>query len=119
MITMMFSSQARTCWQSRSRTAHSTTNATSFLATTTKRREMLAQESSNRPLDYKCIIIYRYYDEASKEFGTGETPPIQHFGKGLDELILRLRNKVCENPANGVESDDFRCYLVAHSMGGL
>jgi hypothetical protein len=81
--------------------------------------DLLAIEKSDRAVDYKCIIIYRYYDEASKEFGTGETPPIQHFGKRLDELILRLRNKVCENPANGVKPEDFRCYLVAHSMGGL
>jgi hypothetical protein len=81
--------------------------------------DLLAIEKSDRPVDYKCIIIYRYYDEASKEFGTGETPPIQHFGKGLDELILRLRNKVCENPKNEVKPEDFRCYLVAHSMGGL
>lgn len=81
--------------------------------------DLLAIEKSERPIDYKCIIIYRYYDEASKEFGTGETPPIQYFGKGLDELILRLRNKVCENPANEVKPADFRCYLVAHSMGGL
>lgn len=81
--------------------------------------DLLALEKSERTIDYKCIIIYRYYDEASKEFGSGETPPIQHFGKGLDELILRLRNKVCENPANEVTPEEFRCYLVAHSMGGL
>src|SRR5437867_5468972 len=81
--------------------------------------DLLALEKSDRPLDYKCIIIYRYYDEASKEFGKGDTPPIQHFGRGLNELILRLRNKVCENPENDVQPDEFRCYLVAHSMGGL
>jgi hypothetical protein len=81
--------------------------------------DLLMLETSDRPLDYKCIIIYRYYDEASKAFGTGETPPIQYFGKGLNDLILRLRKKVCENPKNEVKSEDFRCYLVAHSMGGL
>jgi hypothetical protein len=81
--------------------------------------DLLMLEKSERLLDYKCIIIYRYYDEASKAFGTGETPPIQHFGRGLNDLILRLRKKVCENPENKVEPEDFRCYLVAHSMGGL
>jgi hypothetical protein len=81
--------------------------------------DLLMLEKSERTLDYKCIIIYRYYDEASKAFGTGDTPPIQHFGQGLNDLILRLRDKVCENPANKVKTDEFRCYLVAHSMGGL
>ena len=81
--------------------------------------DLLTLERSTHLLGYRCIIIYRYYDEASKAFGTGETPPIQHFGRGLNELILRLRGKICENPANEVTPEDFRCYLVAHSMGGL
>jgi len=81
--------------------------------------DLLALEKSDQPLDYRCIIIYRYYDEASKEFGKGETPPIQHFGEGLNELIVKLRDKVCENKKNKVAPKDFRCYLVAHSMGGL
>jgi hypothetical protein len=81
--------------------------------------DLLSLDKSDRPLDYKCVIIYRYYDEASSAFGSGQTPPIQHFGKGLDELILRLREKVCENNANDVKPEEFRCYLVAHSMGGL
>ncbi|MEY2488252.1 MAG: hypothetical protein QOC70_194 [Verrucomicrobiota bacterium] len=81
--------------------------------------DLLMLEKSDRLLDYRCIIIYRYYDEASEAFGAGDTPPIQHFGKGLNELILRLRDKICENPKNEVTPDEFRCYLVAHSMGGL
>ena len=77
---------------------------------------------SDRPdciIPYRCIVIYRYYDEASKVFGQAETPPIEHFAKGLDELILRLRDKVCSNPKNSVTPDKFRVHLVAHSMGGL
>jgi hypothetical protein len=80
-------------------------------------------------LPYRSIIIYRYYDEASKAFGTGETPPIDHFANGLSNLILRLRKLVCrkggvhpftEKPFdNNVSEADFRVYLVAHSMGGL
>jgi hypothetical protein len=81
--------------------------------------DLLSLDKSDRPLDYRCVIIYRYYDEASSAFGSGQTPPIQHFGRGLNELIVRLREKVCENPANDLKPEEFRCYLVAHSMGGL
>lgn len=81
--------------------------------------DLLELAQSDRPIDYRCIIIYRYYDEASATFGKGETPPIEHFAKGLGELILKLRKKVCENPQNKVTPEDFRVYLVAHSMGGL
>lgn len=79
-------------------------------------------------LPYQSIIIFRYYDEASETFGNGETPPIEHFAKGLSNLILRVRKLVCRqgvDPITGelldneVSEKDFRCYLVAHSMGGL
>src|SRR5262245_10225918 len=65
------------------------------------------------------IIIYRYYDSASTLFGTGKTPEIEEFAKGLSDLILRVKELVCRNPENEVAAKDFRCYLVAHSMGGL
>ena len=81
--------------------------------------DLIASSRNNRPIPYRCIVIHRYYDEASKDFGSGETPPIEHFARGLDRLILRLRDKVCANPKNGVTPADFRVYLVAHSMGGL
>ena len=79
-------------------------------------------------LPYQSIVIFRYYDEASESFGTGETPPIEHFAQGLNNLILRLKTLVCRpgpdpitgDPLdNGVAPEDFRVYLVAHSMGGL
>jgi hypothetical protein len=79
-------------------------------------------------LPYQSIIIFRYYDEASETFGAGNTPPIQHFAQGLSDLILRVRELVCRKGAdpitgqpldNEVTEQDFRCYLVAHSMGGL
>jgi hypothetical protein len=82
----------------------------------------------NITLPYQSIIIFRYYDEASETFGTGNTPPIEHFAKNLSNLILRIRELVCrvgvdpitrEDLDNQVTKDDFRCYLVAHSMGGL
>ena len=76
---------------------------------------------SDRPdcvIPYRCVVIYRYYDEASKDFGTGVTPPIEHFAKGLSDLILRLRDRICADPKSGVAPSNFRVHLVAHSMGG-
>jgi pimeloyl-ACP methyl ester carboxylesterase len=70
-------------------------------------------------LPYRCIIIHRYYDAASTDFGSGDTPPIEEFAKGLDRLILRLRDRVCGSGPDEVKPADFRVHLVAHSMGGL
>lgn len=81
--------------------------------------DLLAAERSEQAIPYRCVIIYRYYDEASTDFGEGKTPPIEHFAKGLGELILRLREKVCANKDNKMTPEDFRVHLVAHSMGGL
>jgi hypothetical protein len=81
--------------------------------------DLLAAERADHAVPYRCIIIYRYYDEASKDFGDSKTPPIEHFAQGLNKLILRLREKICANKANGVSPEEFRVYLVAHSMGGL
>ncbi len=81
--------------------------------------DLVAAERTDYAVPYRSIIIYRYYDEASKDFGDGKTPPIEHFAKGLGNLILRLREKVCANKDNKVTPKDFRVYLVAHSMGGL
>ena len=81
--------------------------------------DLVFSERADRPLPYRCVVIHRYYDEASKDFGTGDTAPIEEFARGLDKLILRLRDKVCANPKNGVAAADFRVHLVAHSMGGL
>ncbi len=81
--------------------------------------DLLSLQHSATPIDYRCVIIYRYYDEASESFGQGSTPPIEHFAKGLGELIERLRERVCANKKNRVKPADFRVNLVAHSMGGL
>lgn len=70
-------------------------------------------------LPSRSIIVYRYYDESSRLLGLGETPPIEVFSVKLGELILRVRDLVCANPENEVTPAAFRCYLVAHSMGGL
>lgn len=68
----------------------------------------------------RSIVVYRYYDEASRLLGTGETPPIEKFAADLGKLILKIKGLVCapeQNPP--ITGKDFRCYLVAHSMGGL
>ncbi|MDD5169666.1 MAG: hypothetical protein PHN75_12670 [Syntrophales bacterium] len=71
------------------------------------------------PIPAKSIVIYRYYDQASTLLGTGTTPEMSDFARGLNQLILRVRDLVCAHPDNGISAEDFRCYLVAHSMGGL
>lgn len=82
--------------------------------------DLLAGERADQFVPYRSIVIYRYYDEASKDFGDGQgAQPIEHFAAGLGALILRLRDKVCANPKNEMTTDQFRVHLVAHSMGGL
>lgn len=64
----------------------------------------------------RSIVIYRYYDQVSEAFGEGKRVAIEDFARGLNDLVLKLRDRVretCDNP------DDFRVYLVGHSMGGL
>lgn len=74
---------------------------------------------TDNKLSSRSIIIFRYYDEASRMLGVGETPQIDVFAKKLSELILRVQELVCKNEKNSITKDAFRCYLVAHSMGGL
>ena len=82
--------------------------------------DMLASNDPDRKIPYKSIIIYRYYDDASEDFGNGKgTPAITEFATGLGKLILDLRKKICDNPDNNVTPETFRVHLVAHSMGGL
>jgi triacylglycerol esterase/lipase EstA (alpha/beta hydrolase family) len=82
--------------------------------------DLVAADRAEHPIPYRCIVIYRYYDEASRDFGDDKvTPPIEHFARGLDKLVLRLRDKVCANQDNKIAPADFKVHLVAHSMGGL
>lgn len=64
------------------------------------------------------IVIYRYYDSGSSFFGDGTASSIEDYARGLNALIVKVRELVCAD-AQEVQRDDFRCYLVAHSMGGL
>lgn len=71
-------------------------------------------------LDDKSVIVYRYYDEASTLLGSGSTPDILAAAAGLSSLLAQVRQLLLDNPNSGVQAAaDFRCYLVAHSMGGL
>lgn len=65
----------------------------------------------------RSIVIHRYYEQADRDLGSGKLPSIVDAARGLRELILRLRDQVCADDAQA--RDDFRVYLVAHSMGGL
>lgn len=65
----------------------------------------------------KSIVVYRYYDRVSKELGDGVRLPIETFGLGLRDLILQLRDRVCGNDPGARQQ--FKVYLVGHSMGGL
>jgi len=69
------------------------------------------------PIPPQSIIIHRYYDVADPDFGSGKVPAIEDAARGLSDLILRVRDQVCLG--GQMRPEDFRVYLVAHSMGGL
>src|SRR5215510_3778347 len=61
----------------------------------------IVDEEWTRPLSRQAIVIYRYYDPASTLLGSGKTPEIDEFGKGLSRLIGRIRDLVVQDPKNG------------------
>lgn len=70
----------------------------------------------------QSIIVYRYYDDGSGLLGDGKAKQIETYAEGLSALVLKVRALVCAwRGADGqrIAPDKFRCYLVAHSMGGL
>ena len=87
------------------------------------------QQTPTEAVPYRSIVIYRYYEPSSKDLGSGDKPNIEKFAKGLNDLILRLRDRMfpagtkpsADEIAAGkpASRDDFKVYLVAHSMGGL
>jgi hypothetical protein len=62
----------------------------------------------------KSVIIYRYYEQADADLGSGNVSSIPEAAKGLSDLILTVRDQVCAN--NPQLMKDFKVYLVAHSM---
>jgi hypothetical protein len=75
--------------------------------------------TGNVGIDARSIVIYRYYDSGSTLFGDGTASPIEDYARGLNALVLKVRDLVCAQEAGALAPNDFRCYLVAHSMGGL
>jgi hypothetical protein len=57
----------------------------------------------------RSIIIYRYYEQADHDLGTGKVPSIVEAAKGLGELILKVRNQVCGSDAEARK--DFKGYF--------
>ncbi|MGZ6223163.1 MAG: esterase/lipase family protein [Syntrophales bacterium] len=68
-------------------------------------------------IPYRSIIVYRYYEQGSSLLGNGKTSPIETYARDLGKLISKVRGLVVDQEDQGVI--DFKCHLVAHSMGGL
>lgn len=65
----------------------------------------------------RSVIIYRYYEQADADLGSGNVSSIPEAATGLSDLIMTVRDQVCANDPQLMK--DFKVYLVAHSMGGL
>jgi hypothetical protein len=70
-----------------------------------------------REIPPRCVIIHRYYDAVSRDFGWDSDGEIESYAHELARLILRVRDRVCGDDA--AARAKFKVYLVAHSMGGL
>jgi hypothetical protein len=81
--------------------------------------DILEHESWDQGLPRQSIIVYRYYDAASRLLGSGKVPKIEEFASGLSRFIAKVRDLVVGHQDYDLAPEQFRCYLVAHSMGGL
>ncbi|MBL0938952.1 MAG: hypothetical protein IBJ03_08655 [Gemmatimonadaceae bacterium] len=83
--------------------------------------ELASDTGTNAPPPDRAVWIYRYYESASRELGTGDASDIEHYAKGLLDLINALHDHYVpgDRAARGRDTEAFRVYLVAHSMGGL
>lgn len=72
-----------------------------------------------RGIPQQSIVIYRYYDDGSSLLGDGKAKAIEDYARGLSDLVLKVKALVCERQGGDFDPAQFRCYLVAHSMGGL
>lgn len=74
------------------------------------------EDGSEMPVEgeppQRSIWIYRYYEASSEDFGDGKKHPIEQYAAGLYDFLLRIKKTY-------KAGDDFKVYLVAHSMGGL
>jgi hypothetical protein len=65
----------------------------------------------------KSIIILRYYDDDSSLLGDGTAQTIDIYARKLNDLVLKVRSLV--QASGTLKEEKFKCYMVAHSMGGL
>ncbi|WP_436308214.1 esterase/lipase family protein [Variovorax sp. LjRoot290] len=68
------------------------------------------------------IVIHRFYDAGSRLKGDGKPESIEHYAAELAQLIAQVRDLVqvqAKKADPSYTDEDFKCYLVAHSMGGL
>lgn len=73
---------------------------------------------SDKPgISSRSVLVYRYYEESSALLGDGKAREIEDYSRGLSDLILKVKSLVLAQ--EGGRPEDFKCYLVAHSMGGL
>lgn len=63
----------------------------------------------------RSVVIHRYYEDAQD--GSGRRIGIEDAARQLSQLIERVRDGVCGD--DPVKRDNFKVYLVGHSMGGL
>lgn len=77
----------------------------------------LAGSEISERIPAKSIIIYRYYEAIERDFGSGNTFSMIEAARGLNDLIYKIGIQVCGSDENLWEQ--FKVYLVAHSMGGL
>jgi len=69
----------------------------------------------------KSLWVYRYYEQASKDFGDSERDEIEVIAEGLDDMVERLRALFSglDQIRGTAYGENFKVRLVAHSMGGL
>ncbi len=80
-----------------------------------------AELGDGAELSPRTVWIYRYYEHASKELGSGTRDEIETYAQGLLDLVNALHDRYVpgDRAQHGSASGAFRVYLVAHSMGGL
>lgn len=69
----------------------------------------------------KTLWVYRYYEQASKDFGDGERDEIEVIAHRLDQMVERMRSLYTAlGLKRGIDyAGNFKVHFVAHSMGGL
>ncbi|CAN7740593.1 esterase/lipase family protein [Variovorax sp. LjRoot178] len=73
---------------------------------------------SRKGIPAKSIVICRYYDPSSNLHGDGKAQNIKVYAQMLADLVAKVKELVVQREV-GIKPEDYRCYLVAHSMGGL